>query len=113
MRFHLLNNSYKEYPIGSMDRIMHPSATAHYQRCFRDAVHRNKLYFVNVYEYGSVDGRQSEGMPGNDPRYSAETQFKNDSGYFDVHLHNFETIDELNGFFAQVYANMGCYPYEN
>lgn len=106
MRFELLNNSYKEHPIGSVDRILKPHAIAHFQRCFLHPVDRNKLYFVNVWEYGPVDG-----MPGNISRYSASCQFRGEHGYFDVDLHNFETVEELNGFYAKVYRNMGCNSY--
>lgn len=125
MRFELLNNSYKEHPIGSVDKILKPHAIAHFQRCFRHPVDRNKLYFVDVWEYGPVDGMPYYRMGsafwagpvntrdrGNIARYSSSCQFRGEHGYFDVDLHNFETVEELNGFYSKIYHNMGCDPYE-
>ena len=105
MRTQLLNHSYKEFPVNKM---ITPHAVANYQRCFRGG-DRGKLFFITVIEYGPL-----EGLPTHANRFNAKSQFKNEDGrYFDVVLHDWDTITELNTFFSKMFRLLNCIPYEN
>jgi len=104
MRTQLLNNCYKEFPLS---KILAPHAVANYQRCFRGG-DRGKLFFITVYEYGPI-----KGLPTHAKRFHAKAQFKNEDGrYFDVSLHDWDTIVELNTFFSKMFRLLDCIPYD-
>jgi diketogulonate reductase-like aldo/keto reductase len=99
MRHDLLNNSYAGFTPSSDSY-----AVRAYQRCFR-GLERRKLFFISVYEYSRSKANQ--------PRFDAKAQFKNAEGrYFDVCLHHWDTVEELNGFFYKIFEDMGCIPYD-
>jgi hypothetical protein len=106
MRTQLLNNAYKEFPLS---KTLDKYAIANYQRCFRGG-DRGKLFFITVYEYGPIEGFTPP--PAN--RFNAKAQFKNEDGrYFDVTLHRWDTVVELNTFFSKMFRLLNCIPYEN
>jgi hypothetical protein len=108
MRTQLLNNSYQEFPV---NEIITPHAVANYQRCFRGG-DRGKLFFVTVIEYG-LRGRRRNGESWSVNRFNAKSQFKNEHGrYFDVVLHKWDTIAELNAFFFKMFRLLDCIPYD-
>jgi hypothetical protein len=102
----LINHGYRQFPV---NEFLNPHAVANYQLLVQHGTERNKLYFITVFEYK----RHLDGEPVV-ATFQAECQFTNENGgTFNVSLFDWDTVKELNAFFANVYHNMNCRPYSN
>ena len=100
-----LKERYNEFPVP-----VTKSAKAAHQLCVKSEA-GVKLYFINVYVYVySLPDVPDVPHTG----YTAECQFHNSKGFtFDVSLHNdWQTLDEMEEFFKQVYQSLPIVPYE-
>lgn len=100
MKNELLENGYRQFN----PDVMHPNAVGAYQKAIRGEAGR--LYFINVYEY--------EPFPGSNLTHNtfmAEAQFENENSHFDVTLHRFASVDELESFYQKIWE-LGCIPYD-
>jgi hypothetical protein len=110
MRTQLLNDGYKEFPLSRLKTCEFNDShlLANYQRCFRSP-DGEKLFYVTVFEY-----RPLVDSPGVANVFNSESQFTSKDGHtFDVILHSWETVTELNVFFQEIFQLLNCIPYDN
>jgi hypothetical protein len=101
MRKQLLEAGYREF---KPNEWLHKYAVRAYQLAVRDD--NGKLFFITVHEYDPIGPQEGQ-------QFNAEAQFENANGRtFDVSLHYWETVEELNAFFKGIYFEMACVPYD-
>lgn len=99
MRNELLAAGYREF---GNDPI-HRHAIGFFQKAIRGE--EGKQYFINVYEYAPHFPDCGVNS------FMAEAQFENENSHFDVTLHEFASVDELEAFYRKIWE-LGCIPYD-